>query len=164
MSFAKYTSRLILPDFSSVCADSSADAGVKVAVEWMRLCYPNVSAESAPKDLPRRLPIVMELGAEEDRSYVVRGVILDAGLSHGQMPVRLTNAKFVVLRCALKDELQPTSCTSSVEASQHEDAQHLRNAPRQAFAAFVRSLKMLDVCVVVTTAHVRLSLSQNKAS
>jgi len=130
------------------------EAGVKVVVEWMRLCWPDAPRDFGALCLPRRVPLVVESGADTGRSYVVRGVVLGAGLASPQMPARLTNARFVVLRRSLKDANHPRSSSHTVAASTGADADHLRRAPIAAFAQFLRALHELRVQVVITTAPV----------
>ena len=125
----------------------SVEAGVKVVVEWMRLCWPDAPKNFGTLRLPRRVPLVVESGADAERSYVVRGVVLRAGLASPSMPVRLTSVRFVVLRRALKDvnhhhtrsRSQNYSHTIAVSSSAHAD--HLRRAPIAAFHDFLGSLQ-----------------------
>ena len=135
----------------------SVDACVKVVVEWMQLCWPNAPENLADPahSLPRRLPLVVELGADVDKSYVVRGVVLRAGLACAQMPVWLANVKFVVLRCELKSSSRSPSCSHTVVASTVSDADYLRQVPFHELSAFLQSLRSLHVNVVITTEHER---------
>ena len=132
----------------------SADAGVRVVVDWLRMRHPHAPTGRASLSLPHRLPLVVELGADVERSYVVRGVVVDAGLAHSQMPVRLDHVKLIVLRCPLGARHRPATRREEVRVSQSDDADILRRAPGASLDAFLRCLRALGVSVVVTTAHI----------
>lgn len=138
---------------------SSADDGIKVVLQWMRLCCPEGPA--GLHSLPMRLPIVVEPGADVERSYVVRGVVIGAVLAHAHMPARLEHVKFVVVRWPLTGGHGPASCTHTVVASTREDASRLSQIPFDGLGALLQSLRQAQVQVVVTTAHVRTTTRTN---
>lgn len=122
-------------------------------MQWLRLCCPH--APAALRRLSQRLPVVVEPGANVERSYVVRGVVFGAVLAHAQMPVLLANVKFVVLRWAPKSGRDVPSCERVLVAATSDDARSLRQASTGNLDKLLVSLRRAKIAAVVTTAHVR---------
>ena len=107
--------------------------------------------------LPQRLPIVVEPGADVERSYVVRGVVFGAVLAHAKMPASLVNVNFIVLRWALQSGggLPSREHEQLLVATTSDDARRLGQASIDNLDSFLGSLRHAQVAGVISTAHVR---------
>ena len=127
-------------------------------MDWLHLCCPHAPA-AVPRGLrlPQRLSIVVEPGADVERSYVVRGVVFGAVLAHAKMPARLVNVNFIVLRWALQSGggLPSREHEQVLVATSSDDARRLGQASIDNLDSFLGSLRHAQVAAVVSTAHVR---------